>query len=498
MLQYTKDYLEDSNNATSIINEVKPILEHRKQMRDLYTKKDGIPLEAYTCKVATGYVAGTKPSFAIKEELNTKKQSIIKKFFNKVFGERANVDEFKTIIDYVNDYNDLGDFFLQICLDYFSTGACRWLNYENSDNEQVFARVPSWQCELIYDYSTPVQVIGAVQYYVTRDNNGNNIQNAIITTLNSKRYFRDGQPNKDEYVEDISQRQDVNWYLVPFYGCESTTGALFENVIDLIEKLEQCIVNTSNIMQYNDAGCKLKITGFTPQNPSIIQDEKGNLVQNPAREKEDNALLNAKVFYTPDQSGDIAWITKTIDSQSVELMNKTLLDYVLMLTFIPNITDEGFTNADSNKALMKKFFGLQTSQQEAIKVLQKELLRMWENLTDRINQEKNKQFDFRDIQITINTSIPTDDNEVTAMWLTLRGLISDETIIDNLPLDLDAESELKKMKEQNEENIEEAINRAKEFRNDKEISTYNNNNKSDNANDRANTDEKDNTDKSNN
>ena len=43
-----------------------------------------------------------------------------------------------------------------------------------------------------------------------------------------------------------------------------------------------------------------------------------------------------------------------------------------MLTFIPNITDESFTNADSNKALMKKFFGLQTSQQEAIKALQKQ------------------------------------------------------------------------------------------------------------------------------
>lgn len=492
MIQYTKEYLENSNNATSIINEVKPILEHRKQMRDLYTKKDGIPLEAYTCKVATGYVAGTKPSFAIKEELNTKKQSIITKFFNKVFGERANVEEFKTIIDYINDYNDLGDFFLQICLDYFSTGACRWLNYETEENEQVFARVPSWQCELIYDYSTPVQVIGAVQYYVTRDSNGNNVQNAIITTLNSKRYFKDGQPNKDEYVEDISQRQKVNWYLVPFYGCESTTGALFENVIDLIEKLEQCIGNTSNIMQYNDAGCKLKITGFTPQNP--VLDLNGNINQD--RIKEDNALLNAKVFYTPDQSGDIAWITKTIDSQSVELMNKTLLDYVLMLTFIPNITDEGFTNADSNKALMKKFFGLQTSQQEAIKVLQKELLRMWENLTDRINQEKNRKFDFRDIQITINTSIPTDDNEVTAMWLTLRGLISDETIIDNLPLDLDTESELKKIKEQNEENMENAIKNAKEFKNgdNKDISNNNNNDKSDNANDRTDKEEENNTD----
>lgn len=492
MIQYTREYIEDSKNATSIINEVVPILEHRKKMRDKYTKKNGIPLEAYTCKVATGYLAGTKPSFTVNQETNANKQSIISKLFNKVFGEKANPDEFKTMIDYINDYNDLGDFFLQIALDYFSTGACTWLNYENEDNEQVFARYPSWQCELIYDYSTPLQVIGAVQYYKTKDSKGNEIQNAIITTLESKRYFKDGQPNKNEYKEDVSLREDTKWYLVPFYGCESTTGALFENVLDLIGKLEQCINNTSNMMEYNDAGCKLKVTGFTPQNPSIIQDEKGNLVQNPAREKEDNALLNAKVFYTPDQSGDIDWITKTIDSNSVELMNKTLLDYILMLTFIPNITDEAFTNADSNKALMKKFFGLQTSQQEAIKSMQKELLRMWENITDRINTKKNKKFDFRDIVIQINTSIPTDDNEITQTWLSLRGLLSDETIISRLPYDLDVESELKKMKEQNEENMEEAVERAKEFKNEN-ISNNNNDNESDTTDNRTDKEEEDNT-----
>lgn len=490
MIQYTREYIEDSNNATSIINEIIPILKHRKDLRDLYTKKDGIPLEAYTCKVATGYLAGTKPSFTVNQETNANKQNIISKLFNKVFGEKANPDEFKTMIDYINDYNDLGDFFLQICLDYFSTGACTWLNYENEDNEQVYARVPSWQCELIYDYSTPVQCIGAVQYYKTKDSKGNDVQNAIITTLESKRYFKDGQPTPNEFVEETELKEDTKWYLVPFYGCENTTGALFENVIDLIEKLEQCIDNTSSIMEYNDSGCKLKVTGFTPQNPLL--DADGNV--NKERIKEDNALLNAKVFYTPDQSGDINWITKTIDSNSVDMMNKTLLEYVLMLTFIPNITDEAFTNADSNKALMKKFFGLQTSQQEAIKSLQKELLRMWENITDRINTKKNKKFDFRDILITINTSIPTDDSEIVDNWLKLRGLISDSTILENLPYDLDAESELKKMKEQSEENMEEAVERAKEFKNgnNEDISNSDNNDESDITNMGTNKTEKDN------
>ena len=463
MIQYTRDYINNSSNATAIINNIQPILKHRIQMYKRYTKKNGIPLEAYVSKVATGYIAGAEPSFNIKEERNTKKQTIIKKFFNKVFGSNADPEEYKILVDYINDYNDLGDFFLQICMDFYTTGACRWLNYENQDNEQVFARIPSWQCELIYDYSLPVQVIGAVQIFDTIDANGNKITNAIITTEDNKKYFQNSVEKPKEYREDITQREDVKWDLIPFYGIEASTGALFENVLTLIEKLEQCINNTSSIMNYNDLGCKLKVTGYTPENPAIIEDENGNAIQNEARTKEDNALLNAKVFYTPDASGDIEWISKSIDSSSVELLKKTLMEYILMLTFIPNITDEAFTNADSNKALMKKFFGLKTSQEETIKGLQKELLRMWENIVDRINIKKNTKFDFRDLDIIINASIPTDDNEVTQNWLALKDLISDETIISNLPYDLDYESEMEKKRKETEDNFENNMNNIKEF-----------------------------------
>lgn len=477
MIQMSREYLENNNNVTKIVNDVKAILDHRYKMYLKYQKKDGIPLEAYTSKVATGYLAGTPPKFSIKQENNEEKQNIITKIFDKVFGSTANPDEFKIIVDYINDYNDLPDFFLNICLDYFATGACTWLNYENENNEQVFARIPSWQCVLIYDYSVPAQVIGAVRIFNTIDEFGNKIDNVIITSETSKRYFKNSEKQKDVYLEDKSQRENVLWQLVPVYGIESDTGALFENVIDLINKLEMCIGNISSMMNYNDLGCKLKVVGYRPQYPSTTKDEENNIVPNPEREKEDEIVLNAKVFYTPDASGDIGWISKTIDTSAVDLLKTTLLEYILMMTFIPNITDEGFTNADSNKALMKKFFGLQTSQQETIKALKKELLRMWENIVDRINDKKNTKFDFRDLDIQIQACIPTDDNEVVDMWLKLQDIVSDETILNNLPLDIDVESELSKKEEEDKKKMQEFYN------NNVNINENMSENKNDNQND---------------
>lgn len=465
MIQMTSEYLNNSNNASRIINQVTGILKHRQELYNQYQKKEGIPLEAYVTKVATGYLAGNEPKFTIKEERNENKQNIIKGLFDKVFGDRANPEEYKIMVDYINDYNDLGAFFIEIAKDYFSTGSCRWLNYENENNEQVFARIPSWQCELIYDYSIPAQVIGAVRIFPIIDGNGNQINQAIIVTEKERRYFKNSQETKEVYKEDTEAKEDVLWELVPIYGVDNDTGALFENVQELINKLEQCIDNTSSIMNYNDLGCKLKVTGYMPEQPRFTINDKGQQILNQDRVKEDNALLNAKVFYTPDQSGDIAWIEKSIDTSAVDTLKKTLLEYILMNTFIPNITDEAFTNADSNKALMKKFFGLQTSLQETIKGMQKELLRMWENIIGRINDKKNKKFDFRDLKIELQTNIPTDDNEVVDMWLKLTDLLSDETIISNLPLELDVESELKKKKDEADENMKEFYNNAERNKN---------------------------------
>lgn len=102
----------------------------------------------------------------------------------------------------------------------------------------------------------------------------------------------------------------------------------------------------------------------------------------------------------------------------------------------------------------KKFFPLDQVLQQADKLFEKELLRIWEIITDRINLKKNTEYDFRDIEVILTRNLPTNNQEITDNWLKLRGLLSDKTVIDHLPYDLDSESELAEMDAQNEANIE--------------------------------------------
>ena len=178
------------------------------------------------------------------------------------------------------------------------------------------------------------------------------------------------------------------------------------------------------------------------------------MIQNPLRTKEDEAILNAKVFYTPDNTGDIDWVIKNINDTASENHKKTCLDLALMISGVPNVTDQGFTNADNSSALEKKFFPLDQVLQQADKLFKKELLRMWEMIIARINLKRSTKYDFRDIEIILTRNLPSNNQEIVDSWLKLRGLLSDKTVIEHLPYDLDSESELAEMDAQNEENIE--------------------------------------------
>lgn len=178
------------------------------------------------------------------------------------------------------------------------------------------------------------------------------------------------------------------------------------------------------------------------------------MIENPERKQNDETMLKMKVFYTPDNSGDIAWVEKSVQDTALENHKKTLIDLIAMISGVPNITDLGFTNADNASALDRKFFALEQMITDADKHFKQAILRRWETIIDRINKRKHKSYDFRSIKIDLQRNLPTDKDTETARALKLRGLLSDASVIDMLPDDLDSNSELEKIDKQNEENIQ--------------------------------------------
>lgn len=393
-----------------------------------------------------------------------------------MFGDRSNPEEFQIIIDYIKDYNDNPSFFYDTFKDYLIMRACYGLIYENKDNEIVYAHTSALNTIAIYDYSTPKEMIGLLRCWEETSNEGTILEKVELTTQYFKRFYINSKQEPNKYTEIVNERKKIRWLSIPAFAVENSDNlGIFENVLTLIDKYEQIIKNNANTFQYND-DAKLAIFGYAPKNEyhidkrdekgNLVLDEKGNKIRvvNPKRLEEEKMALQSRVLFFPDE-GNASWIIKEVNDTASQNHKKTCLDMALMITGVPNVTDEGFTNADNSSALEKKFFPLEQVLMRADKQFKKELLRMWEIIIDRINKKKNMKFDFRDIEIILTRNLPQNVNEIVTTWLKMRGLLSDKTVIDHLPFELDSDSELALIDTQNEENMQKNLENMKAFGN---------------------------------
>ena len=465
------------DNIYKLYDIVKPELDRKEKLYARYTRKSDdvtifgaekpkknvtVPFEKYIVDIASGYLGGKEPTYEVQDTADEKKKGLIQRLLNKVAKQPDYKESMQILLNYIVEYNDDGTENYTLVKDILITGSAYEILYENEDNEIVYSRVNPLQTQAIWDYSVPRNLIGVVQVYEEKDVNGT-IRNVIkLTDKVGTRVFKGGQGGSNSY-EEVAEEEpnNHNWADVPFAVVEIPDGiSLFEPVIELIDAYEQLIQNTKNTFQYNN-DAKLKVTGYRPEQPLLVKNEQGKFVENPDRVVEDNTLLNMKVFYTPDD-GDIAWVEKSIEDSAIQNTLKTYIDLIMMNTGVPQTTDLGFTKADNASAIDRKFFSLEQTTTQAMQLLKMAYKRRWELVFDRLNL-KGTKYDFRDITITLNKNLPANENEVVDMYMKLRGLISDETIIDRLPLNLDSTSEEEKMDDQNEKELNKEVEKAKAF-----------------------------------
>jgi SPP1 family phage portal protein len=461
MIQINKEFLKNENYIKSVIEKAKKEMRKKQARYNRYTRsasrKDvDVAIEYYATTIATGYFGGIAPEMTIKQETNQKKIGILKKLFNKVVGQNADKEEFQILIDHIRETNDDSTIFYNLVKDYFITGSCYALQFENEKNELRYANVKSVQTVGLYDYGTPVDDIGTLRIWTEQDETGKDVEIIEIITKDEKIYYKGNKKQNKGYQLDETMTEEVNWKYSPTMCVENPDGlAIFSVVESLIDALETIISNNKETFEQN-ADAKLIAVGYAPENEMFIENEEGNLVVNQARIKEDNAVLNAKMLYVSgdkDGKGDFKWLLKELNDTASENHKKTLIEFIFMIMCIPNLSDVGFTNAENSSALEKKFFSLEQIVIQAEKLFKKEYLELFENFVDRVNSKYSTNFDASEINISFKRNLPTEKKEIVDMWKSLRGIVSDETIIEKLPFDIDAETEIARIKEQDEENI---------------------------------------------
>lgn len=493
MLRYSREKLENERSITDIFFKAQSELEARKELYETYRRKltdeelaslsdedIKVPLERYISIMSAGYFGGKAPIYKVKA-FNEDRNKIIEELFNKATNKEQDVKEIEELISHIVDYNDDASHFFNLVLDFLVKRACYEIYYKDKDTGEItIARSDALETVAIWDYSLPRQLIGIYRIIQTTMANGEYQNMVELTTANGKRYFYDtpekrslfGTPeyeikykNEPLFKEREEEKKPKLWDDdIPATAIEQEDGlAIFEPVISVIKAYERVIQNSRNTFKYNDEAI-LVVKGYETDTPLTIIDDNGNEILNPARIKEDEYKRQSKTWYL-GEGGDVYWVLKDVNDSALQNHKKTLMDIICLCSFCPNMTDLGFTSADNNSALEKKFFSLQQYIATFEGEFKKGLLRRWEIILNKFNKDKGKQYDFRDLTITLQRNIPSDETSLTTNALKLRGLLSDETVINMLPYDLDSNSELEKMKNQNEENMEKNLENMKKLGN---------------------------------
>lgn len=429
-----------------LFTQVSSVLSKRQDLHQRYTRGsndsttlyDGkslkVPFEKFIVDLATGYLAGV-PEYTVNvpSELDSKVRKSV--FEEEVLSDDL-INEMKSIIDYITQYNDDANEVYYLIKDLLLYGACYEVAYENENNELIYTNLDALNTVSIWDTNTPANLLAIVSKYTDKTVDGQDIELYRIVDREGIRVY---EVNGDKEIkQDTSLSKEHYWNDVPGFAVE-IDFSIIENSEAFIATYENLLENVKNTYQYNDVDCKMKISGYKAQNKLTIKNEKGETIINPDRIKEDEYVLKSRTFYT-EEGGDAEWLIKEVDATGVTTLLKYYVDSIFQLAGIPNTADLAFNSADLNaSAIDRKFYVMNMKTQDIVSNLKKALLRRFELIFNRINYKKGTKYDFRYIVIDIPKNLPSMTDETVEQMIKLNGILSEETIIEKLGYDYETE-----------------------------------------------------------
>ena len=429
-----------------LFTQVSSVLSKRQDLHERYTRGsndsttlyDGkslkVPFEKFIVDLATGYLSGV-PEYTVNvpSELDSKVRKSV--FEEEVLSDDL-INEMKSIIDYITQYNDDANEVYCLIKDLLLYGACYEVAYENENNELIYTNLDALNTVSIWDTNTPANLLAIVSKYTDKTVDGQDIE---LYRLVDREGIRVYEVNGDKEIkQDTSLSKEHYWNDVPGFAVE-IDFSIIENSEAFIKTYENLLENVKNTYQYNDIDCKMKISGYKAQNKLTIKNEKGETIINPDRIKEDEYVLKSRTFYT-EEGGDAEWLIKEVDANGVTTLLKYYVDSIFQLAGIPNTADLAFNSADLNaSAIDRKFYVMNMKTQDIVSNLKKALLRRFELIFNRINYKKGTKYDFRYIVIDIPKNLPSMTDETVEQMIKLNGILSEETIIEKLGYDYETE-----------------------------------------------------------
>lgn len=323
------------------------------------------------------------------------------------------------VIDILN-YNDVADEDLELATDANIFGYAIEQLYIDEDSKVRFTRVSPMETILLADNTIQHNLIAAIKFYPVDD-----------YTYTVEVYDKE-EVKVYSASSGLSQLTLVDRYTnffrdVPFveYLNNNYRQSSFEPVMGLIDGLEKLASDEVNTFeQFCDCYMVLKDVIAEPED---IEEMKIN-----------------RVLMLP-KDADASYLTKQVNIEQISSLKQQFVENIHKISCVPDMSDENFANNASGVAIRYKILAFENQTAKKERKFKKGLQRRLE-LISNIMAITGKAY--LETQIIFTRNLPINELEIAQEINMLRGLVSNRTLLSQLPFVEDIETELEQIEEE--------------------------------------------------
>jgi SPP1 family phage portal protein len=344
------------------------------------------------------------------------------------YKSNEDIEDIMNVLKY-NDYNAEDSEFLQQALTY---GVACELMYIDENSNVRFKLINPITCFGVYDDSLTNDLLYFVRMYKANEWDESDTYNVDVYGAQTvKHYTMTGANGNLTYIEDeqhyFSQCPANIFYL-------QDEKSVFDCIIGLQDAANELL--SSEIDDYS-AFCDAYLT----------------LIGVDADAEDIAAMKENRVLLLPT-GATAAWLTKSANDTQVENILKRIHDSIYRIAQCPDFSSESFVGGvSSGIAIRYRLTGMETRAAAICAEMKKALLRRIELICGVASLKLGEEI-FRNVDIDFKRNIPEDLTATINVVNSLKGSVSDATLLAQLPFISDVNAELEAVQAQKAANME--------------------------------------------
>lgn len=343
------------------------------------------------------------------------------------YSSDEDIEDVMNILRY-NDYQAEDADFL---LDALIYGCAAELMFIDEAGQTRFRLINPTQCFGIYDDSLTGDLIYFVRFYKANEWDETDIFNVdVYSDFDIKHYQMSGN---NGYLNAIGEEPHY------FSQCPANIFYLPDE-----KSIFDCVITLQDAAN--------EIVSAEIDDFSAFCDAYLALIGVDADVEDIAAMKENRVLILPE-GANAQWLTKNANDTQVENILKRIHDSIYRIAACPDFSSETFVGGvSSGVAIRYRLTGMETRAGKIEAVMKKALQRRIEIICGIASLKLGEEV-FRDISIDFKRNIPEDYTSLIALVNSLKGTVSDATLLAQLPFIDDVNAELEAVQAQKQANM---------------------------------------------